>query len=56
MDQVYNPYLEMVGDIGNTFWQLCETDIDTSNWDFSEIYALRDEYVKKIDANLALEV
>lgn len=55
MDQVYNPYLEMIWDIGNTFWQLCETDIDTSNWDFRNICSQR--WIReKIDANLALEV
>lgn len=56
MDQVYNPYLEMIWDIGNTFWQLSEMDLDTSKWDFSKVYAFRDEYMKKIDANLAQEV
>ena len=27
LDRVYNPDLQVIGDIGNTLWQLCETDI-----------------------------
>ncbi len=36
VDQLYAPTLEVIGDIGNTFWQLSEhTDLDASGWDFS---------------------
>ena len=54
-DYVYSPYLDVIGDIGNTFWQLCESDIDTSTWDFSKIYEINEENKKKIEANLSLE-
>lgn len=27
IDAVYNPFLEIVGDIGNIFWQLSEMDL-----------------------------
>jgi acetolactate synthase I/II/III large subunit len=47
VDDVYFPALEAVGDIGNTFWQLCEAGIDASGWDFSEIYAIRDRNIAK---------
>lgn len=54
-DYVYSPYLDVIGDIGNTMWALCESEIDTSNWDFSEIYAINEENKKKIEDNLKLE-
>lgn len=46
-DAVYHPYLEIVGDIGNIFWQLTEMDIQ-ADWDFACIYSIRDAYMKKI--------
>jgi acetolactate synthase-1/2/3 large subunit len=54
-DYVYSPYLDVIGDIGNTFWQLCESEIDSSNWDFSQIYKINEENKEKIKANLSLE-
>ncbi len=42
-DDVYAPYLDVVGDIGNIFWRLTETPIQ-SDWDFTEIYSIRDKY------------
>lgn len=56
VDAVYNPYLEIVWDIWNTFWQLCEQKIDNSNWNFDKIYSLKNEYVKKIEENLKNEI
>ena len=52
LDQVYEPYLEIIWDIWSTFWQLSEIDISSANWNFDEIYAIRDEYHKKIQANI----
>jgi acetolactate synthase-1/2/3 large subunit len=54
-DYVYSPYLDVIGDIGNTFWQLCESEIDSSRWDFSEINKINEVNKKKIKDNLALE-
>jgi len=54
-DYVYSPYLDVIGDIGNTMWALCESDIDGSNWDFSEIYKINEDNKQKISANLQLE-
>lgn len=54
-DYVYSPYLDVIGDIGNTFWQLCESEIDSSNWDFSQIYKINEENKEKIKTNLSLE-
>jgi len=51
-DYVYSPYLDIIGDIGNTFWQLCEADIDSSNWDFTKIYEINSENQKKIAENI----
>ncbi|MGE4443780.1 MAG: acetolactate synthase large subunit [Candidatus Altimarinota bacterium] len=56
IDEVYNPYLEIVGDIGSTFWQLSKSNIDTGNWNFKEIYEIKENYEKKIQENLAKEV
>lgn len=55
VDDVYYPKLEVIWDIWNTFWQLDELDLDTKNWDFSEIYEINNENKKKIEANLELE-
>lgn len=54
-DYVYAPYLDVIGDIGNVFWNLCEAEIDSSNWNFEEIYAINKENQKKIEGNLKLE-
>ncbi|MCH2188889.1 acetolactate synthase large subunit [Candidatus Gracilibacteria bacterium] len=50
-DYMYSPYLDIIGDIGNVFWQLCESDIDDSGWDFEEVYAInRNNKQKMLDA------
>jgi len=54
-DYVYSPYLDIIWDIGNIFWQLCKADIQTGAWDFSEIYEINKENKKKIEANFSLE-
>lgn len=56
IDEVYNPYLEIVWDIGSTFWQLSNQNIDTSNWNFKEIYEIKENYEKKIIQNLETEI
>lgn len=54
-DYVYSPYLDIIGDIGNVFWHLCEDEINTSNWDFDKIYEINARNKKQIEANLSLE-
>lgn len=54
-DEVYSPFLEIVGDIWNTFWQLTQKKIN-NKWDFSEIYKIRDNYTKIIKNNLKNEI
>lgn len=54
-DYVYSPYLDVIWDIGNIFWNLCEHDIDSSLWDFKKIYEINEENKKKIADNLKLE-
>lgn len=54
-DYVYSPYLDIIWDIWNTFWQLCEAQIDSSNWDFEEIYKINESNQKKIQDNISLE-
>ncbi len=34
-DLIYDPILEVIGDIGNSIWQLSELIVPSSNWDFS---------------------
>lgn len=55
IDEVYTPFYEVIGDIGNTFWQLSETEIDTKNWNFSDIYEIKAEYTKTLEANRLAE-
>ena len=53
-DAVYHPYLEIIGDIWNIFWQLSEANIE-AHFDFENIYKIRDEYQKKMAENLKNE-
>ncbi len=54
-DYVYSPYLDIIWDIGNTFWQLCESEIDSAHWDFTKIYEINQHNQQKIQDNLSLE-
>jgi len=54
-DYVYSPYLDIIWDIWNTFWQLCESKIDSSAWDFKKIYEINEINQKKIRENISLE-
>ncbi len=52
MDEVYAPFLDVVGDIGNIFWQLSTAHIK-GEWDYTGINQARIEGQKKIqDATL----
>jgi len=55
MDSVYSPSLEVVWDIWNTFWRLEESEINTTNWNFDEIYAMRKINKQKLIWNISLE-
>lgn len=54
IDAVYNPFLEIIWDIGNIFWQLSEIDFDIK-WDFEKIYEIKNNYEKKILENTLTE-
>lgn len=54
-DYVYSPYLDVIWDIWNLFWHLCEADIKSSNWNFDEIYKINEENKQKVEWTLALE-
>ena len=54
-DYVYSPYLDIIGDIANVFWNLCEAEIDSSNWNFEKIYEINKRNQKQIEDNLLLE-
>lgn len=55
IDDVYAPYLEVVWDIGNVFWRLSERDLH-HNWDFSEIYQIKDVYAQYVAEHLTSEI
>ncbi len=50
VDDVYTPQLEVVGDIGYTFWRLTEETINHS-WNFEEMYKTASEEKKKSAKN-----
>lgn len=53
-DFVYSPYLDLIWDIWNLFWHLCDEEIK-QNWDFSEIYKINSKNQKIIKENAKLE-
>lgn len=55
VDDIYMPQLEVIGDIGNTLWQLDESDLHAWLWDFDGVYAKSAEMKKQLLANLDLE-
>ncbi len=55
IDEVYTPFFEVIGDIGNTFWQLSEIDIDTTHWNFDAIYKEKEGYLKILASNFSEE-
>lgn len=55
IDLVYHPDIEVIWDIWNTFWRLCEIDIDVSKWDFNKIYEKSNIAKQKIIDNISLE-
>ena len=55
IDEVYAPFLEVIGDIGNTFWQLSELEIEKT-WDYREVYHIRDRYRTILAGHLEDEI
>lgn len=55
IDEVYAPFLEVIGDIGNTFWQLSELEIEKV-WDYEEVYHIRDRYRTILRGHLEDEI
>lgn len=55
IDDVYTPYLEVIGDIGNIFWRLSEAPLDHA-WEFDEIYQIKDIYTKYLQSHLREEI
>ena len=49
VDTVYFPQIEVVGDIANTIWRLCQSIDKQPHWDFSYFDTVR----KHLDAHLA---
>ena len=54
-DYVYSPYMDIIWDIGNIFWQLCEAEIEANHWNFTEIYVINDRNQRCIEENISLE-
>jgi acetolactate synthase-1/2/3 large subunit len=55
VDDIYMPQLEVVGDIGNTFWQLDETDLHAGLWNFDTVYTAAATMKSQMAANMSLE-
>ncbi len=55
VDDMYMPQLEVVGDIGNTLWQLYESDLDASCWDLTLIYKQIQEAKNSLTINIDQE-
>ena len=55
IDDVYMPYLEVIGDIGNIFWRLSEVTFDHT-WEFDEIYRIKNTYTHFLVWHLEEEV
>ncbi len=52
IDDVYTPSLEIIGDIGNLFYRLCEEqEIDNSGWHFDAMYEIAQEEFEKMNAS-----
>jgi acetolactate synthase I/II/III large subunit len=54
MDEVYQPDLEIIGDVGNLFWRLTESRIQT-NWDHMAMFLLATEERLKLERAINLE-
>lgn len=54
-DYVYSPYMDVIWDLWNIFWHLCDEEINTSAWDFTSIYKTNEASQKYLRDNLALE-
>lgn len=52
IDPVYEPNLEIIWDIWSTFWQLSGIEINSSNWNFDDIYNIKNNYFNKIQQNI----
>ena len=50
VDDIYMPQLEVIWDIANTLWQLHESDLDASMWNFGDVYDavahMREQFVE----------
>ncbi|GGJ83794.1 acetolactate synthase large subunit [Pseudomonas matsuisoli] len=42
VDPVYFPQIEVVGDIANAIWQICEAITPQAHWDFSRLLTIRE--------------
>ncbi|WP_310497211.1 acetolactate synthase large subunit [Sandarakinorhabdus sp.] len=53
VDPVYFPQIEVVGDIANAVWQICEAITPQAQWDFAGMLAARAAEVAHRDAAIA---
>ena len=49
VDQVYFPQLEVIGDIGNSLWQIKEKVTPQKSWDFSFFMTVREHVMAHLD-------
>ncbi len=56
IDEVYFPQHEVIGDIGNTIWQLCERLQPQPHWDFEYFLAIKkrlDQHIHESDDDMS---
>ncbi len=49
IDSVYNPLVEVIGDISHSLWAINEQITPQEHWDFSDFYKFRDSLIKDIN-------
>lgn len=47
-DELYKPSMQIIGDIGNVFWQLYENNLDTTHRNFSTLYKESKQFQKTL--------
>lgn len=52
VDELYQPQLQVVWDIGYTLWKLYEAEIDTSHWKFDSVYHVATKARAQLETNV----
>lgn len=55
VDELYQPKLQVIGDIGHTLWALYEAEINTKMWKFDSVYEVATKARAQLEANVDKE-